>query len=479
LVNGPKVKQTGSHRLSDPEGGFENGMTANLSAYLSHNRERHLAELIEFLRIPSISTSSAHAADVRRAAEWLAGSLRAAGVENVQVVPTDGHPVVVGDWLHAPGRPTALIYGHYDVQPADPLEAWSSPPFEPTIRDGKIYARGATDDKAQLFMHVKAVEAFLQEAGSLPVNIKFCFEGEEEIASPNLPRFLEANRERLQADLIVISDGPMLEKGVPSICTGLRGLCGFEIEVKGPKTDLHSGLYGGGVANPLTALVQLLASLRSPDGRAAVEGFYDNVDSIGDALREAYSRIPFDEERIRRELDVPELTGEAGYSFLERTTARPTLELHGIVGGYQGEGIKTVIPSAARAKLTCRLVDRQDPDEILRLIERHVERHTPPGVTARVLPKDRGKPFVISPDHPYIQTAARAFEAGFGKAPIFVRSGGSIPIVETFSGVLEAPVVMLDFGLPGENLHAPDEHFHLEQFDRGIATLVHFWKQLP
>jgi acetylornithine deacetylase/succinyl-diaminopimelate desuccinylase-like protein len=408
----------------------------------------------------------------------LAGALSAAGVEHVEVVPTDGHPVVLGDWLHAPGRPTALIYGHYDVQPPDPLEAWSSPPFEPTIRDGKIYARGATDDKAQLFMHVKAVEAFLKTAGKLPVNIRFCFEGEEEIASPHLPGFLEANRERLQADLIVISDGPMLDRGVPSICTGLRGLCGFELEVRGAKADLHSGLYGGGVANPLTALVQLIASMRGPDGRVAVEGFYDDVEPLDEAQREMYSRIPFDEEKTRRELGVPELTGEAGYSFLERTTARPTLELHGIVGGYQGEGIKTVIPASARAKLTCRLVARQDPDKILRLIERHVERHTPPGVTARVLPKDRGKPFAISPDHPYIQAAARAYEAGFGKAPVFVRSGGSIPIVETFSSVLHVPVVMMDFGLPGENLHAPDEHFHLEQFDRGIATLVHFWSGL-
>lgn len=450
-----------------------------VTEYLSASRERHLQELIDFLRIPSVSTSAAHKPDVGRAAEWLAASLRQAGLEHVQILETDGHPVVYGDWLHAPEQPTALIYGHYDVQPADPEELWTTPPFEPTLRDGKIYARGATDDKAQLYMHVKTAEAYLQTEGRFPINVKFCFEGEEEIASPNLPKFLEAQKELLKADMVVISDGPMLEKEVPSICVGLRGLCGFELEVEGAHSDLHSGLYGGGVANPLIALTSLLASMRDEQGRVAIEGFYDKVDEMSELMRQAYRDIPFDEDQVKQQLGVSELAGgEKGFSFLERTTARPTLEIHGITGGYQGEGIKTVLPAKATAKLTCRLVDRQDPGEIMEQIQHHVEKHAPAGVTVNLIPKDRGKPFVIAPEHPYIQAAAKAYEAGFGKEPVFVRSGGSIPIVESFSRVLAAPVVMMDFGLPGENLHAPDEHFHLEQFDKGIATLCRFWQEI-
>lgn len=453
-------------------------MTSSLTEYASRERDRYLAELQDFLRIPSISTSSEHKSDVLRAAEWLADALRQAGLEHVEIFRTEGHPIVYGDWLHAPGKPTALIYGHYDVQPADPLEEWNAPPFEPTIRDGKIYARGATDDKSQLFLHVKTVEAFLKTGGQFPVNVKFCLEGEEEIASPNLPRFLESHADMLRADLVVISDGTMLGKDTPSICVSLRGLCGFELEVQGASTDLHSGMYGGGVANPLTALVRLLATMHREDGSVAVEGFYDKVDPLDEEKRKAFRSIPFDEEAVKRQLGVPELTGEAGYTFLERTTARPTLELHGIVGGYQGEGTKTVIPSKAVAKLTCRLVDRQDPEEIMQLIERHVKRHTPPGVTVKLHPRDKGKPFSISPEHPYIQAAAKAYEAVYGKPPVYIRSGGSIPIVETFSSVLGAPVVLIDLGLPGENLHAPNEHFHLEQLDKGIATLCHFWRVL-
>ncbi|MCZ8515732.1 dipeptidase [Paenibacillus filicis] len=453
-------------------------MTSPINAYLAQERDRHLAELMEFVRIPSVSASTEHKPDMARAAEWLAAQLRQAGLENVQVLPTAGHPVVYGDWLHAPGQPTALIYGHYDVQPADPLEQWTSEPFEPVIRDGKLYGRGATDDKAQLYTHVKTVEAFLQTQGKLPVNVKFCIEGEEEIASPSLPAFLEKQAELLKADAIVISDGPMHDEGVPSICYGLRGLCGFQLDVQGPKNDLHSGLYGGGVANPATALVELLSSMRNAEGHITIEDFYEGVNVLSQTEREAFRELSLDDVKLAGELAVPELTGEAGYSFLERTTARPTLEVNGIYGGYQGEGLKPIVPSAASAKLSCRLVDQQDPDRIMQAIERHIAKHKPAGVTVKVQQTHRGKPFYISPEHPYIQAAAAAYETGFGKMPVYIRSGGSIPIVEVFSRVLGAPVVMMDFGLPGENMHAPNEHFHLENFDKGIATLVQYWQEL-
>ncbi|WP_282940628.1 dipeptidase [Paenibacillus sp. RC67] len=453
-------------------------MESALQAYLTEHRDRHLEEVMEFVRIPSISASTEHKPDMTRAAEWLAEALRKAGLENVEVLATAGHPVVYGDWLHAPGQPTALIYGHYDVQPADPLDQWNTPPFEPVIRDNKLYGRGATDDKAQLYTHVKTVEAFLQTSGKLPVNVKFCIEGEEEIASPSLPAFLENQAERLKADAIVISDGPMHDEGIPSICYGLRGLCGFQLDIQGPKNDLHSGLYGGGVANPTIALVQLLSSMRSDNGHITIEGFYDGVNELSETERAAFRALHFDDAKQAKDLAVPELTGEEGFSFLERTTARPTLEINGIYGGYQGEGLKPIVPSTAGAKISCRLVDNQEPDEVMKRIEAHIQKHKPAGVTVKVQQTHRGKPFYISPEHPYIQAAARAYESGFGTAPVYIRSGGSIPIVEVFARVLSAPVVMMDFGLPGENMHGPNEHFHLENFDKGIATLCQYWQEL-
>lgn len=449
-----------------------------LKTYLDHERERHLEELKAFVRIPSISISSEYKEHMGQAAEWLAGQLRQAGVENVKVMSTQGNPVVYGDWLHAPGKPTALIYGHYDVQPVDPLNLWETPPFEPEIRDGKLYGRGATDDKSQLYTHVKTVEAFLKTVGSLPVNVKFCIEGEEEITSPNLPQFVKEHTELLEADLLVISDGPMQGKDIPSICYGLRGMCGFEIEVQGPKSDLHSGLFGGGVANPIFALAEVIASLKDKDGRIAVEGFYDKVNPLTEAERQAFLDLHFDEEQVRRELKVPELAGEKGFTYLEQTTARPTIEINGIYGGFQGEGIKPIVPSTAGAKLSCRLVDRQDPDEIFKLVEKHIQKFKPSGVTVTLKMTLRGKPFYISTEHPYIQAAAKAYEVGFGKAPVYIRSGGSIPIVEVFSKLLGTPVVMMDFGLPEENMHAPNEHFYLENFDKGIATLCNYWIEL-
>ncbi|MDQ0338078.1 acetylornithine deacetylase/succinyl-diaminopimelate desuccinylase-like protein [Caldalkalibacillus uzonensis] len=453
-------------------------MNKQLKKVLQSKRDQHLEELKAFLRIPSISALSEHKRDVQQAAEWLAQSLKKAGLENVRVMATKGHPVVYGDWLHAEGKPTVLIYGHYDVQPVDPLDLWETPPFEPDIRDNKIYARGASDDKGQTFMHIKAVETLLQIEGRLPVNIKFCIEGEEEIGSPNLDPFVAEHRELLQADVLVVSDTPMLEKGKPTVCYGLRGLCGLQIDVQGPKRDLHSGLFGGGVQNPIHALVHILDSMRNEKGEITIEGFYDRVQPITDEEREAYRALQFNEEEVRQELDVPELFGEQGYSFLERTWVRPTLEVNGIYGGFQGEGIKTVLPAQAHAKITCRLVPDQDPEEITRLIQRHIEKHTPPGVKVSTQLFDKGKPFLTPFDHPAIQAAGRVLEKAYGVSPAYTRMGGSIPIVETFHSLLNLPAVLMGFGLPSENFHAPNEHFHLENFDQGLVALCYYWFEL-
>lgn len=454
-------------------------MSSKMQAYLQERREQFLAELNEFLRIPSISALSGHKRDVERAACWFADALRKAGLENVEVIPGQKHPIVCADWLHAPEKPTALIYGHYDVQPVDPEHLWTSPPFEPIVRDGKLYARGASDDKGPLFMHVKALEAFMKETGSLPVNVKFCVEGEEEIGSPSLPAFIEQNAEKLKADVVVISDSPMLGKDRPSIVYGLRGLCALQLDVKGAKGDLHSGLYGGGVANPIHALAELIASMHDGHGRVTVEGFYDDVLPLSERERREFQALAFDEDKQREELGAPQLFGEEGYTFLERTWARPTLEVNGIYGGFQGEGTKTVIPSEAHAKITCRLVPNQKPEDILDKIERHVSKHAPPGVTARVVRyHDQGNPFLSPIDHPAMRAAAKAYEKAYGAKAVFTRGGGSIPIVENFSRILQAPVVLMGFSLPDENFHAPDEHFHLDNFDKGLLTLFHYWQEL-
>lgn len=453
-------------------------MVQAYKAYLQENRDLHLQQLSEFLKIPSVSSLSEHKEDVRRAAEWLKDELESIGLEHVQVMETNGHPVVYGDWLHAEGKPTVLIYGHYDVQPVDPLELWETPPFEPVIRDEKIYARGASDDKGQVFMHIKVLEAFLKTDGKLPLNIKVIFEGEEEIGSPHLPAFVEEHQDLLRADLLVISDTALLDKGKPTICYGLRGLAGLQIDVKGPNSDLHSGAYGGGVQNPAHALVQLLASFHDETGKVAVEGFYDRVLPLTDEERKAFRALNTDEEKIREELGVPELFGEEGYSFNERTWARPTLEINGMYSGFQGEGIKTVLPSVASAKITCRLVPDQDPEEILQLIERHIEKHQPKGVTVTVTRFDQGHPFITPLEHPVIQAAGRAYEKVYGVPTAYTRSGGSIPIVADFQNILKLPVVLMGFALPGENVHAPNEHFHLENFDKGMETLCHYWKDI-
>ncbi|MEO3946436.1 dipeptidase [Gorillibacterium sp. CAU 1737] len=443
-------------------------------SYFQDHRETHLAELKDWLRIPSISALSEHKPDMQRAASWLADKLTQAGLEHVEIHQTAGHPIVYADHLHAPGQPTVLVYGHYDVQPVDPLNLWDSAPFEPEIRNNKLYARGATDDKGQLFLHVKAVEAILKQEGKLPVNVKFCIEGEEEVTSPNLHPFLEKNAEKLAADAVLISDTELLGPDKPAICTGLRGLCSLDVKITTANTDLHSGTFGGGVPNALHALVELLASLHTADGKVNVDGFYDDAPELTPQMRQELARKEFDDEALKRELALDDLFGEAGYTYVERTGARPTLELNGVYGGFQGEGTKTVIPREAHAKITCRLVGRQNPQDILDKIERHLNTHKPTGAKLAVVQREKGNPFTIDPSLPILQKAADAFEEVYGTRPVFTKDGGSIPIVEAMARVLKAPVVLMGFGLPDENLHAPNEHFHLENFDKGLLTITRF-----
>ena len=444
---------------------------AKLNAYFAEHRDTHLKELNDFLRIPSISSLSEHKQDMQVAASWLAAAMKRINLENISIEETGGHPVVYGDWLHAPGKPTILFYGHYDVQPVDPLNLWETPPFEPTVRDNKLFARGASDDKGQVFMHLKAIEALFALEGTLPVNVKFIIEGEEEIGSPNLPPYVEKNKEKLAADLILISDTSLYAPGKPAVCYGLRGLTGIQIDVRGAKGDLHSGLYGGGVQNAIHALADILASFRDEHGTIQVEGFYDNVRPLSEEERQAYRDLNFDEEALKEEVGVKQLFGEKGYSYLEQTWARPTLEVNGVFGGFAGEGIKTVLPAEAGAKITCRLVPDQDPDEIVALLKAHVEKHKPVGVDVTISEFDKGAPYITPFDHPVIQAAGRSYERVYEVPTAFIRGGGSIPIVAAFDQILDLPVVLMGFGLTSENFHAPNEHFHLENFDKGLRVL--------
>ncbi|MGF7048705.1 acetylornithine deacetylase/succinyl-diaminopimelate desuccinylase-like protein [Paenibacillus sp. DS2015] len=446
--------------------------------YFHDLREQHLEELKQWLSIPSISALSEHKPDMIRAADWLADALTQAGLENVVIHQTEGHPIVYADHLHAPGKPTVLVYGHYDVQPVDPLHLWETPPFEPTIRGDKIYARGATDDKGQVFLHIKAVEAILKQEKELPVNIKFCIEGEEEVTSPNLPSFLESRREEMAADVVLISDTSLLEKGKPAICVGLRGLCSLDVQITTANTDLHSGSFGGGVPNALHAIVSLLSTLHDDQGRVSVEGFYEDVPALSPEMKAEFVKQAIDENKLQQDLGLDALYGEEGYSFVERTGARPTLELNGVYGGFQGEGSKTVVPKEAHAKITCRLVGYQKPQDILDKIERHILANVPVGAKVSVTQREKGNPFTIDPSTPMLQTAANAFNQVYGVRPVFTKDGGSIPIVETFGRLLNVPVVLMGFGLPDENLHAPNEHFNLDNFDKGLLTIVEFLKQV-
>jgi acetylornithine deacetylase/succinyl-diaminopimelate desuccinylase-like protein len=454
-------------------------MNTSLDEYFKQFEQLHIEHLQAFLRIPSVSALPEHHADLHQAAQWTAQAMRDAGLEHVEVMSTEGYPVVYGDWLHAVGRPTVLVYGHYDVQPADPLEIWDTPPFDPHVRDDKIYARGATDDKGQLLLHIKAVEGFLRTVGSLPINIKFCIEGEEEIASDHLPAYIDKHQEKLQADVITLSDTTLLSATQPALMYSLRGLAGLEIEVEGAKTDLHSGIYGGGIPNPIHALTRLLHTFHSADGRVNVQGFYDDVVELTDAERRSFQKFAPEDEHIKKELHLDALYGETGYSYYERTTARPTLEITSIHSGFMGEGIKPIIPRLATAKIACRLVVAQDPEAILRAVEAHVHQHAPVGVKVTVHGRMVGQPFLSPIDHPYMLAAGEAYQAVYGTWPVYTRGGGSIPIVETLARILRAPVVMLGFGLPSENLHAPNEHFHLDNWRKGLQTISRFWINLP
>jgi acetylornithine deacetylase/succinyl-diaminopimelate desuccinylase-like protein len=454
--------------------------TADLvTTYLAGHRAAQLGELERFLAIPSISTLPVHRGDVRHAADVLAARMRAAGLPDVEVLETSGHPAVYGAWLGAPGRPTALVYGHYDVQPVDPLERWTTPPFQPAVRDGRLYARGAVDDKGQVWMHLMVAEAFLRAAGALPVNLKFLIEGEEESGSRGLQALVPARRELLAADLIVISDAPMFARDVPSLCYGLRGNTAVRVRVSGPAEDLHSGLFGGSVRNPLHALADLVAGLHDDDGRVTVPGFYDDVLPPSADERAAFAALPFDEAAYRAQLGVPELAGEAGFSTLERIWARPTLDLQGMWGGYQGEGSKSIVPAAAQAIISCRLVPDQRPERIQRALVAHLEAHRPQGVRLQLETRGSGAAALLTPlDAPPVKAALRALRHAYGREAVAIRMGGSIPVAATLTEALAAPLVLMGFGLPDDNLHAPDEHFDLGNYDRGQRTLVAYWLEL-
>lgn len=433
-----------------------------------------VAELEEFLRIPSISTDPAYAQEVRRAADWLADSLRRAGMQKVAVMDTPGHPVVYAEYIAGADRPTVLVYGHYDVQPPDPLELWESPPFEPVRRDGVLYARGASDDKGQTFMHVKAAEAYLQGSDGLPVNLKFIVEGEEESGSAHLRSFIEANRELLAADIVLISDTSLFDVGVPSITYGLRGLAYCEVTLTGPNRDLHSGVYGGAVENPINALCRLIAGLHDERHRITIPGFYDRVRDLTDEERETYRKLPFDDEAWKASVGVTELRREEGYATLEAISARPTLDVNGIWGGYTGEGAKTVLPAKASAKISMRLVPDQDPNEIADLLQRYFEANTPPTMQLTFRKLHGGQPVLVDTSSPAMQAAFDAMEGVFGKRPFFTREGGSIPVVADFKQVLGLDTVLMGFGLDSDAIHSPNEHFGLDRFRQGIEASIRF-----
>jgi acetylornithine deacetylase/succinyl-diaminopimelate desuccinylase-like protein len=450
----------------------------NVIDYINVNRERYLDELKTLLAIPSISALPEHAADVRRTAEWCAEEMRRIGLQNVQIMDTPGHPVVYADWLGAPGAPTILFYGHYDVQPVDPLNLWESPPFEATIRDGEIYARGAADDKGQVFMHFKAVEAHLKQNQRLPVNMKFILEGEEEVGSEHLDGFIKDHKDQLKADVVVISDSAMFARGVPSICYGLRGLVYFQIDLRGSSTDLHSGSFGGALANPAAVLAQMIAQMKDRSGRIKVPGFYDDVVALTDEERQAWTQLPFNERKYRKDFGIPKLFGETGYSTLERTWARPTLEVNGLLSGFTGEGAKTVLPAVAMAKISMRLVPNQDPNKIADLFEAYVRDIAPKTVEVKVTRMHGGKPWMTSFDNPFVQAAGRAIEKGFGQKPVFTREGGSIPVVSTFQEVLGLPSVLFGVGLPDENAHAPNEKLDLGNFHGGVIASAYLYDEI-
>ena len=442
--------------------------------HAKENESEALRELIELLRIPSISTLPENAADVQKAAEWLIDKLSSIGIENLQLLETPRHPVIYGDWLHAPGKPTLLIYGHYDVQPVDPVDEWETPPFEPTVRDNNLYARGSSDDKGQVMVHVRALESVLKATGSLPINIKLMLEGEEEIGSENLQPVIEQHTDLFKADFCVISDSAMLSPTQPLIVYGLRGLCYTEVEVSGPTHDLHSGAYGGAVHNPLQALCEIIAKLHDENGTITIPGFYDNVRTLSDDERVEIDKVPFDEAEVKAETGVAKTWGESEFSIKERLGVRPTLELHGIRGGFTGDGAKTVIPAKLTAKISMRLVPNQTSEEAGQKMKAYIEEISPDTVNVDVRILNGGEPALVDWKDPAIQAASNAFESSFGNRPLYSLEGGSIPVVELLQRIFDVPVVLMGFGLPDDRLHSPNEKYHLPNYYKGIECAIHY-----
>jgi len=452
---------------------------SSVKNYIQENAKNFEDQLFEFLRIPSVSTDSKHKEDVKKAAQFLIDQLNNIGLDNVTLHETDGHPIITAEKCPHKDRPTVLIYGHYDVQPSDPDELWETPPFEPTIKDGRVYARGASDDKGQSFTHIKAVESYMKTGTELPVNVKFILEGEEEIGSPNLVPFIKANKDLLECDMVLISDTAMFGEDQPSITYGLRGLAYMEVHVNGPNRDLHSGVFGGAVENPANALAEIISKLKDEDGLIQIPGFYDDVEPMTAEMRDAYKQLPFDEDAYKKNLNLKALHGEKGYSTLERATARPTLDVNGLWSGYQGEGAKTVLPAKAGAKISMRLVPDQDPKKIAGLFADYVKSIAPDTVTVDVEEHHGGHPVVIDLDFYGLKAAAKAFEEVYNKDVLFAREGGSIPIVADFKKVLGVNSILMGFGLTKDALHSPNESFSLKDFHRGIQTSAKFFELLP
>jgi acetylornithine deacetylase/succinyl-diaminopimelate desuccinylase-like protein len=450
-----------------------------LKDFIKSNKDRYIKELTHFLSFPSISTNPENKKDVLECAEYLKQHMESIGMKNAKVYPTKGHPVVYSEWLNAgKDKPTVLIYGHYDVQPVDPIELWTSPPFEAEIRGENIFARGSADDKGQVFIHLKAIEAHMNQNKSLPVNIKLLIEGEEEIGSVNLGNFIREHTDLLKCDVVVVSDTSMFSKDLPALGYALRGLCYMQIDVTGPNRDLHSGQYGGSVENPINALAEMIAKMKDKNGKILIDGFYDDVAPLSKEEKDNFAKLPFDDVEYAKGLDVAELSGEKGYSTLERFWSRPTLDCNGIWGGFQGEGAKTVLPSKASLKISMRLVPNQDPDKIAQLFVDFVKKIAPKGIKVDVYGQHHGKPWISPIESKWNQAAIRALKEGFGKEPVFMREGGSIPIVFTLEECLKAPTVLLGFGLPDENAHSPDEHLNLNNFHNGIMTSAVFYNEL-
>ena len=453
-------------------------MAALVEEFVQRNEPRFLDELFELIRIPSVSTLPEHKKDVARAAQFVADALQRAGLENVEVIPTGGHPLVYADWLHAPGKPTVLCYGHYDVQPPDPLDLWESPPFEPTVRNGNIYARGACDDKGQMYMHVKAIESlFAVHGGKLPVNVKFLVEGEEEVGGESIAQYVPAHKQKLKADVALVSDTELFGDGIPTLCIGLRGLIYLEIEARGPARDLHSGMYGGAAPNPIFGLVELLSRAKDSNGHILIPGIYNEVVPPTGTEAQSWNRLPFSESEFKKEVGSTVLTGEPEHSVLSRIWARPTFEVHGIAGGFTGAGAKTVIPAKATAKVSMRLVPEQKPEKIVAILQQWVQDNTPKGIQTSVRFFSANPAVLVNPHHPAIEAAAKVMSEVMQRPTVFIRGGGSIPIVGEFAKHLDIPTVLMGFGLPDDGLHSPNEKYRISNYFLGIKTVARFLEQ--